>query len=167
MSISSGKEIFRTRPMSNRGLAIIDKGKCTGCGQCVATCSRGAISMMEGIATIDTSLCRGCGACAELCPSGAISMVLPSREMVAVESRPAFPATQAADRVAMPVNVPKSPGFPSLLARAAAVVAPAVLNLAVAVGQAWLDRITDGSSSGTISPNRPAGARRRMRRRGR
>ena len=50
----------------------IDKGKCNGCGICVDTCPRKAISMHDNLAMIDRSLCTNCGNCVSICPTGAI-----------------------------------------------------------------------------------------------
>jgi len=51
----------------------VDSERCTGCGDCVADCPAGAISLFDGRAVIDAGLCRDCGACVDTCPSGAIS----------------------------------------------------------------------------------------------
>jgi len=51
----------------------VDSERCTGCGDCVADCPAGAISLFDGRAVIDAALCRDCGACVDTCPSGAIS----------------------------------------------------------------------------------------------
>ena len=43
---------------------------CLGCGDCVAACSFGAISMdpETGLPVVDQDLCTGCGSCAAACP---------------------------------------------------------------------------------------------------
>ena len=52
---------------------IIDKDKCTGCGQCMDVCEYEAI---EGAGRyglqINQEVCTGCGSCADLCHEGAI-----------------------------------------------------------------------------------------------
>ena len=58
---------------STRQLTL-DKGKCVGCGACVAACSQNARSMEEGFPKVNTALCNHCGACLENCPGGAIAM---------------------------------------------------------------------------------------------
>ena len=50
---------------------------CTGCGNCLPTCKKGAISLSEGDtgkAIIDRQLCDNCGACIELCYAGAMDV---------------------------------------------------------------------------------------------
>lgn len=52
---------------------IIEKEKCTGCGACLASCPKEAISMKrdsEGFdfPHIDQSLCINCGLCQKVCP---------------------------------------------------------------------------------------------------
>lgn len=43
---------------------------CTGCGQCVAVCSHGALALNENRRiTIDHAACAGCAACFLVCPS--------------------------------------------------------------------------------------------------
>lgn len=50
----------------------VDEATCTGCGDCVAACPPGAISLAAGHAHIDEARCAGCGSCADACPQGAI-----------------------------------------------------------------------------------------------
>ncbi|MBQ7222858.1 MAG: RnfABCDGE type electron transport complex subunit B [Bacteroidales bacterium] len=49
---------------------------CLGCGDCVAACKFGAISMdpATGLPVVDESKCTGCGSCAATCPKGLIEM---------------------------------------------------------------------------------------------
>ena len=51
---------------------VIDKQKCTGCGQCVDVCPAGAIMLQDSKAVIEQSLCRQCGICVDQCPVQAI-----------------------------------------------------------------------------------------------
>ena len=55
--------------------AVIDPGKCIGCGRCSACCFREACSQAGGVAEIDQR-CEGCGLCLSVCPSGAISLAV-------------------------------------------------------------------------------------------
>lgn len=49
---------------------------CLGCGDCVAACKFGAISMNPetGLPVVDDSKCTGCGACAKACPKNVIEL---------------------------------------------------------------------------------------------
>ena len=48
---------------------------CLGHGSCANVCSRGAITMKDGIAVVDKDKCGGCGECAEICPKKVIKIV--------------------------------------------------------------------------------------------
>ena len=47
---------------------------CLGCGDCVAACQFGALSIKDGIASVDPEKCVACGKCVETCPNGVISL---------------------------------------------------------------------------------------------
>lgn len=49
---------------------------CLGCGDCVAACQFGAISMdpETGLPVVDESKCSACGACSKACPKGVIEL---------------------------------------------------------------------------------------------
>ena len=49
---------------------------CLGCGDCVAACQFGAISMNEetGLPVVDEAKCVACGACVKACPKGVIEL---------------------------------------------------------------------------------------------
>jgi len=49
--------------------AVVDPGRCTGCGECVERCRFGAVSERF---EVDGFLCEGCGVCVHFCPFGAI-----------------------------------------------------------------------------------------------
>ena len=53
--------------------AVVDKGKCIGCGQCEDVCPVGAIKLENNKATINDD-CIECGACVGECPVEAISL---------------------------------------------------------------------------------------------
>ena len=48
---------------------------CLGHGSCAKVCSRGAITMQNGIAVVDRKKCGGCGECAEACPKNIIKII--------------------------------------------------------------------------------------------
>ena len=50
---------------------------CVGCGDCAASCGKGAISLADGRILIDRDKCDGCGDCAapEVCPRKLIRMI--------------------------------------------------------------------------------------------
>lgn len=52
----------------------LDQAKCTGCGACVAACSKEARTISEGLSHVDERRCDGCGACVESCPNGTIAI---------------------------------------------------------------------------------------------
>ena len=53
--------------------AIVDAEKCSGCGECVASCPLDAIKVEDNVAKVDDS-CGDCGACVDVCPTEAISL---------------------------------------------------------------------------------------------
>ena len=48
---------------------------CIGCGKCVKTCPKGAISLKDNCAVVDPEKCVGCGLCVDACPRHIISML--------------------------------------------------------------------------------------------
>ncbi len=53
--------------------AVVDKDKCTGCGQCADICPVEAINLENETAVISDD-CIGCGICVDICPLEAISL---------------------------------------------------------------------------------------------
>jgi len=51
------------------------KSRCAGCGQCVETCPREAISLVENCPVTDVEKCVLCGRCVDVCPAGARQII--------------------------------------------------------------------------------------------
>lgn len=60
---------------SLRPVILFASEKCTGCGQCVEACLRGANRIVEGKVEIDRSVCQGIGDCIAVCPAEARSLM--------------------------------------------------------------------------------------------
>ena len=66
----------------NRGIPIIDKERCKGCGLCIANCPKDILVKTTELndqgayftVCTDESLCIACGACAVMCPEAAIEI---------------------------------------------------------------------------------------------
>lgn len=54
--------------------AAVDADLCAGCGDCVARCSFGALSVAADTCAVDPVRCVGCGLCAGVCPTGALQL---------------------------------------------------------------------------------------------
>lgn len=57
--------------------AVVDREKCTACGECVPSCPLGAIVVggdRESRAIVDSEICGDCGVCIDICPASAISL---------------------------------------------------------------------------------------------
>ena len=55
----------------------VDRARCTACGECVRSCPRKCIRMVNGRIKIDLSGCISCFCCSEMCPSKAIGVKEP------------------------------------------------------------------------------------------
>ncbi len=53
---------------------VVNRERCTGCGNCTDVCPTEAIRIEDGKAVI-TMECVDCGACPRVCPEGAIRKV--------------------------------------------------------------------------------------------
>ncbi len=56
-------------------IPVIDKGKCTLCGECSRFCRRNALAVLPNDILFFEQLCNGCGGCTIACPEKAISEV--------------------------------------------------------------------------------------------
>jgi heterodisulfide reductase subunit A len=56
-------------------VACVDEKRCSGCGQCVASCPYGALGVASGVVEVNEYLCKGCGTCAATCPDKAMSLI--------------------------------------------------------------------------------------------
>ncbi len=54
---------------------LLDRKKCTLCGNCIAICPTKAIRLSDEKLTIDRKACKGCGKCVEVCPNEARRLV--------------------------------------------------------------------------------------------
>jgi predicted Fe-Mo cluster-binding NifX family protein/NAD-dependent dihydropyrimidine dehydrogenase PreA subunit len=54
-----------------KAVAVVDSGKCAGCGICVDVCPAGAIEVNEQ-AVVNDEACTGCAVCVSECPNEAI-----------------------------------------------------------------------------------------------
>ncbi|NLL94716.1 MAG: 4Fe-4S binding protein [Thermoplasmatales archaeon] len=54
--------------------AVIDSGKCIGCGLCMEKCRFGAIVRKAGGYAVDPLSCEGCAVCELVCPNKAVRM---------------------------------------------------------------------------------------------
>ena len=58
--------------LSSKTMLKVKKGLCLGCGLCVDSCPRQAISIISNTAEINQNRCNQCRICVEVCPQGAI-----------------------------------------------------------------------------------------------
>lgn len=54
--------------------AVINPGKCTGCGLCQKNCRFDAIEIKDGKAKVNEFACEGCAVCFLVCKNGAVTM---------------------------------------------------------------------------------------------
>ncbi len=60
--------------MPHQVMPEIDRGLCVLCGDCVASCPAGALSLTEKAILLDEEQCAYCGDCEDVCPQGAIML---------------------------------------------------------------------------------------------
>ena len=58
-------------------VAVVDKGECIGCGNCIEMCLPGArtLAVSGGVVEVNAALCQGCGLCAPACPTRAADIL--------------------------------------------------------------------------------------------
>lgn len=64
--------VARTEEFISGHEAVIDAGKCTGCGVCASMCRYEAIDEVDGVYRIDPLRCEGCKVCVAFCPVEAV-----------------------------------------------------------------------------------------------
>lgn len=65
-----------------KGLPLIDKERCKGCGLCIANCPKKILEKTSEVngqglyytVCVDEDSCIACGACAVMCPDAAITI---------------------------------------------------------------------------------------------
>ncbi len=67
-------EVYKSENFASGAKAVIDSGKCTGCGLCLELCRFGAIKFRDNVYYTDKYACEGCGLCVEACPAGAVTI---------------------------------------------------------------------------------------------
>ena len=66
-------------------MAIKISNNCTGCGSCIATCPKAALTMgPKGIVIVNEDLCSECGDCIIACPVEALSLPIPIAKNITV-----------------------------------------------------------------------------------
>jgi MinD superfamily P-loop ATPase len=66
--------ILTTDPFMGSKTAVIDPGRCTGCGKCVEYCRFGAIELTGDTFRVNPVRCEGCSVCVSVCPDDAVAM---------------------------------------------------------------------------------------------
>ncbi|AGB41919.1 hypothetical protein Halha_2020 [Halobacteroides halobius DSM 5150] len=61
--------------MKAKKIIKIDENKCNGCGECITTCNKGGLKIIDGIAKlVKESLCGSFIDCIGDCPTGALTI---------------------------------------------------------------------------------------------
>lgn len=73
----------------------VDSELCTGCGACLPTCNRGALTLSGDKAVIDENRCTSCGLCREACPTGAIICMEVTLDLSPLPAPARYPEAQS------------------------------------------------------------------------
>ncbi len=72
-------EILERHAFQSGQKAVIDRDKCTSCGECLPLCRFHALSEdSRGKVRVDALSCEGCGICFRVCPAQAFTMEVPT-----------------------------------------------------------------------------------------
>lgn len=97
MEACAPNAIFR----NERGVVVIDAGKCNECGDCVSACPYGMIEQYASGKAFKCDLCGGTPACVGECQYGALLFKVPdkiSRKLRAVQMKQRIEAGSAAEK---------------------------------------------------------------------
>lgn len=60
--------------MSDQIMPEINQALCIACGDCVVSCPRGALALVDDKIVLNEARCAYCGDCEDVCPVGAIAL---------------------------------------------------------------------------------------------
>jgi ferredoxin len=86
----------------------VDEGSCIACGNCVAACPFGALSLPGLSAAVAWEKCMGCGVCEVFCPQNALALIRDARKGVPMDVR-LLPKAGAERKVNIPVDPARVP----------------------------------------------------------
>jgi pyruvate formate lyase activating enzyme len=61
--------------LNSRRELVFRESRCVGCGECIKSCSKKALSLTSSHVALNRESCDECGACAQVCSSEALSIV--------------------------------------------------------------------------------------------
>jgi len=94
-------QLRRTLPVE-LPFPLINREKCTGCGDCAEFCEYNALAIVKGTAIVFNELCHSCGGCMLVCPEDAISGEMRQIGIVEIGNLPR-PLLQGGKNNGMPV----------------------------------------------------------------
>jgi NAD-dependent dihydropyrimidine dehydrogenase PreA subunit len=68
---------------------LVEEERCTGCGVCLGSCDKGAVSLRNDVAVIDQQRCSECGGCYDACLQNAVRELNGPRR-IASSQRPMY-----------------------------------------------------------------------------